>query len=106
MAQAKRLYSPDIVFRGVQQPALDTIVSGCPRILVVMRTGGGKSWLFILPAAGSIDRVTIVIIPTISLRQDLIDRYNRDGVPYAEWDGSRPPYHTRIVLITPESAVS
>ena len=49
-----------------------------------MRTGGGKSWLFILPAAGSIDGVTIVIVPTISLRQDLMDRYNRDGVLYAE----------------------
>ena len=37
-----------------------------------------------LPAAGSIDGVTIVIVPTISLRQDLINRCNRDGVLYAE----------------------
>ena len=32
----------------------------------------GKSWLFMLPAAGSVDGVTAVIVPTISLRQDLI----------------------------------
>ena len=59
-----------------------------------------------LPAAGSIDGVTIVIVPTISLRQDFMDRCNRDGIPCAEWNGSRPPYHARIVLATPESAVS
>jgi superfamily II DNA helicase RecQ len=104
--QAKRLYGSSATFRGVQKPALDAIVSGHPRILVVMRTGGGKSWLFMLPAAGSVDGVTIVIVPTISLRQDFMDRCNRDGISCAEWDGSRPPYHARIVLVVPESAVS
>lgn len=104
--QAKRLYGANAIFRGVQKPALDAIVSGTPRVLVVMRTGGGKSWLFMLPAAGSIDGVTVVIVPTISLRQDFMDRCNRDGIPCAEWNGSRPPYHARIVLVTPESAVS
>ncbi len=104
--QAKRLYGANATFRGVQKPALDAIVSGTPRVLAVMRTGGGKSWLFMLPAAGSADGVTIVIVPTISLRQDFMDRCNRDGIPCAEWNGSRPPYHARIVLVTPESAVS
>jgi superfamily II DNA helicase RecQ len=105
-AQAKRLYGAEAMFRGVQKPALDAIISGQPRMLVVMRTGGGKSWLFMLPAAGSIDGVSIVIVPTISLRQDMMDRCNRDGIPCAQWNGSRPPYHARIVLVTPESAVS
>jgi superfamily II DNA helicase RecQ len=59
-----------------------------------------------LLAAGSVDGVTIVVVPTISLRQDLMDRCNRDGVLCAEWNGSRPPYHARIVLVTPESVVS
>ena len=59
-----------------------------------------------LPAAGSVDGVTIVIVPKISLRQDLMDRCNRDGIPCAEWNGSRLPYHARIILVTPESAVS
>lgn len=104
--QARRLYGDHATFRGVQKPALDAIVTGTPRVMAVMRTGGGKSWLFMLPAAGSIDGVTIVIVPTISLRQDFMDRCSRDGIPCAEWNGSRPPYHARIVLVTPESAVS
>lgn len=104
--QARRLYWDHAVFRGVQKPALDAIVSGTPRVLAIMRTGGGKSWLFMLPAAGSVDRVTIVVVATISLRQDFMDRCGRDGIPCAEWNGSRPPYHARIVLVTPESAVS
>lgn len=104
--QAKRLYGSNATFRGVQKPALDAIISGAPRVLVVMRTGGGKSWLFMLPAAGSVDGVTIVIVPTISLRQDFMDRCNRDGISCAGWDGSRPPYHARIILVVPESAVS
>jgi superfamily II DNA helicase RecQ len=40
--------------------------------------------LFMLPAAASRDRVTIVIVPMVALRQDMCERSNEKGIPYAE----------------------
>jgi superfamily II DNA helicase RecQ len=99
--------SADAGFRGIQEEVLRAIVHGNePFILAIMPTGGGKSLLFMLPAAASRDGVTIVIVPMVALRQDICERSNEKGIPCAEWDGKRPPYHTRIILATPESAVT
>ncbi|KAK0302345.1 hypothetical protein LTR01_008814 [Friedmanniomyces endolithicus] len=68
--QFKKMYGPQAQFRGKQREALEAIVSGHPRIVVVMRTGGGKSLLFMLPAAASRDCVTIVVMPKIMLEED------------------------------------
>lgn len=54
-AQLKHMYGPYAGFRGIQRQALDAIIGGQPRVIVVMRTGGGKSLLFMLPAAASRD---------------------------------------------------
>jgi superfamily II DNA helicase RecQ len=59
-----------------------------------------------LPASASQDGVTPMIVPMVALRQDMCERSNEKGILYAEWDGKRPLYHTRIVLATPESAVT
>lgn len=105
--QLKKFYdSPDARFRGLQQEGLEAIVGGRPFILIIMRTGGGKSLMFMLPASASIDGLTIVIVPMVSLRQDLWERSNEKGIPCAEWDGTRPPYHARIIFITPEAALT
>lgn len=77
-----------------------------PRVTIVMRTGGGKSLFFMIPAAGSTDGVTVVVVPVVSLRQDLVDRCEKVGISVAVWDGRRPPYYARIIFITPESAVT
>jgi superfamily II DNA helicase RecQ len=75
-------------------------------ILAIMPTGGGKSLLFMLPAAASRDGITIVIVLIVALRQDIYERSNEKGIPYAEWDGKRPLYNARIILATLESAVT
>jgi superfamily II DNA helicase RecQ len=59
------------------------IISGQPRIVVMMRTGGSKSLLFMLPAAASRDGVTIVVMPKIMLQEDMADRCRKDGIRYA-----------------------
>jgi superfamily II DNA helicase RecQ len=72
-----------------------------------MRTGGGKSLLFMLLAAASRDRVTIVVMPKIILQEDIADRYRKDRIRCAIWSDSRaPPYDTQIVFVIAESAVS
>ncbi|XP_022163480.1 uncharacterized protein LOC111028984 [Myzus persicae] len=106
-AQLKKMYGARAQFRGKQREALDAIVSGQPRIVVVMRTGGGKSLLFMLPAAASRDGVTIVVMPKIMLQEDMADRCRKDGIRCAIWSDSRaPPYDAQIVFVIAESAVS
>ena len=73
----------------------------------MMRTGSGKSLLFMLPAAASQDGVTIVVMPKVMLQEDMADRCRKDGIRCAIWSDDRaPPYDAQIVFVIAESAVS
>jgi superfamily II DNA helicase RecQ len=75
--------------------------------VVVMRTGSGKSLLFMLPVAASRDRVTIVVMPKIMLQEDIADQCCKDRIRCAIWSDSRAPlYNAQIVFVIAESAVS
>jgi superfamily II DNA helicase RecQ len=103
----KKIYRAYTRFRGKQREALDTIIGGQSRIVVVIRTGGGKSLLFILPAAASQDGVTIVVMPKIMLQEDMADRCCKDGIRCDIWSDDRAlPYDVQIVFVIAESAVS
>lgn len=97
---------PTAEFRSRQQDALEAICQRKLRVLVVMATGVGKSLLFMLPAALISGGYTIVIAPLNALRDNLVDRCEMASIPCAKWDGRRPPYWARVILVTPESAVS
>jgi superfamily II DNA or RNA helicase len=72
-----------------------------------MRTGGGKSLLFMLPAWAAPGGVTIVVMPKVMLQEDMADRCRQQGIPVAVWsDNHAPPYEARIVFVIAESAVS
>lgn len=97
----------DVQFRGLQPPVIESIVRGNPLVLVVMDPGVGKSLTFMLPASIS-DGVTIVVVPLVSLRQDLVRRCRSMGLSYDEWDEegmNKLSYDARLVLVTPESVV-
>jgi superfamily II DNA helicase RecQ len=81
-----RLYgNADARFRGIQEAALQAIIhSDKVFILAIMLTGGGKSLLFMLLAAASQYRVTIVIVPMVALRQDMCKHSNEKGIPCTE----------------------
>ncbi|TKA68529.1 hypothetical protein B0A55_10261, partial [Friedmanniomyces simplex] len=106
-ATMTQLYGAEARLRGIQRPALEAMVAQVPRVLAIMRTGGGKSLLFMLPVAATPDDgVTVVVVPTISLRQDLQERCDREHIPCVEWNGKRPLYHAGIIMVMPESAVT
>jgi len=88
----------------VQLPALKAIIKGNSPVLVVMPTGAGKSLMFMLPTF-CIETGVTVVVPLISLRQDLMRRCKKLGISCAEWDRHRPPDGARLVLVTAESAV-
>jgi superfamily II DNA helicase RecQ len=97
---------PDAEYRGKQEECLRAIVQRRLRVLAVMATGTGKSMLFMLPTSLSTGGITVVVAPLIALRDSLQDRCDELGIPCAKWDGRRPPYWARIVLVTPEGAVT
>ena len=103
--QLQRMMDRSTEFRGVQKDAIDAIVAGESPVVAVMPTGAGKSMLFMLPAWAEQGGTTVVIVPLIALRGDMMRRCKKLGISCAEWDGRHPPDAAAIVLVTPESAV-
>lgn len=93
-------------FRGQQEEALQAIVHRVSPIVVVMGTSAGKSALFMLPTSISPHGMTVVVVPVISLRQDLADRCQRAGIRCVEWNAAQPADGAQIVLVTPESTTT
>ncbi|KAK5685703.1 hypothetical protein LTR17_027000, partial [Elasticomyces elasticus] len=104
--QLERIVGRGAAFRGKQEEGLEAIVARKMRVLIIMRTGGGKSLCFMLPAAASKGGVTIVVVPLTALRKDMRERCDEVGIVCREWDGKRLAYNAQIVLVTPESAVT
>jgi superfamily II DNA helicase RecQ len=91
-------------FRGVQREAIQAIVEGAPRIIAVMPTGEGKSLLFQLPAYISPRGLTIVVVPLVALRYDMMVRCAAIGITAREWEVDRQVDDASIVFVTPETA--
>jgi superfamily II DNA helicase RecQ len=104
-AQLQRMMGKTAEFRGVQKEAMAAIVAGESPVVAVMPTGGGKSLLFMLPAWAEQGGTTVVVVPLIALRGDMMRRCQWLGISCAAWEGRRPPDAAAVVLVTPESAV-
>jgi len=102
----QQLMGPDTQFRGKQQAVLQAILNDESPIILVMRTGGGKSLMFMLPASIKEAGTTVVIVPLIALKQDMRRRCRELGLECQEWSTSKKMHDSCIVLVTPESAVS
>jgi superfamily II DNA helicase RecQ len=89
----------------VQKEAIDAIVAGKSPVVAVMPTRAGKSLLFMLPAWAEQGGTTVVVVPLIALREDIMRRCTKLGISCAKWDSRRPPDAAAVVLVTPESAV-
>ena len=106
--QLRSMYGDRAEFRGIQKRALESIVeAGKRRVLVVAGTGSGKSLLFILPAAGSEDGLTIVVVPTLSLQEDVKRRCEAAGIRCVAWsEGGTGRYSCQIIVVIAEAAVT
>jgi superfamily II DNA helicase RecQ len=102
----KQVMGEQAEFRGVQEAVMRAIMAGESPVVAVMGTGGGKSLLFMLPAFCSGGGVSVVVVPLIALRQDMRKRCEDMGITCREWNSRQPADAARIVLVTPESAVS
>jgi superfamily II DNA helicase RecQ len=89
----------------VQKEAINAIVAGKSLVVAVMLTRAGKSLLFMLPAWAEQGGTTVVVVPLIALRGDIMRRCTKLGISCVEWDSRRPPDAAAVVLVTPKSAV-
>ncbi len=67
-------------FRPWQREAVDAVLSGSGRVLVVAPTGGGKSLTYQFPAA-VLEGTTLVLSPLVALMEDQVRALEARGVP-------------------------
>jgi RecQ family ATP-dependent DNA helicase len=103
----RKLMGQETQFRSKQEQAIRAIIDYKSPIIAVMRTGGGKSLLFMLPASVGDAGTTVVVTPLLALKQDMQRRCRQLGINCVEWKGGqRPLQDASIILVTPESAIS
>ena len=77
-----------------QREAIDELVDGSGRVLVVAPTGGGKSMCFQQPAV-ELNGVALVITPLVSLMADQVQALVARGIPATYLASSLPPEENR-----------
>ncbi len=110
------MLGPEARFREGQWHAIDAIVSRRGRVLVVQRTGWGKSLVYFLSTKLLRDQgagPTILVSPLLSLMRNQIEAASRIGIRAftinssnrAEWDAAEAALAADscdILLISPE----
>ncbi|RPA71385.1 P-loop containing nucleoside triphosphate hydrolase protein, partial [Ascobolus immersus RN42] len=86
-----------------QKEALIQILNGVPQLIVSLPTGGGKSLLFIVPAKLKGSGTTVVIVPLLALKNDLLERLKKFEITARGFDSERTD-HAQILIATPEQA--
>ncbi|KAI9803332.1 MAG: hypothetical protein M1826_004969 [Phylliscum demangeonii] len=87
------------------EQALLAMARGVAELVVVLPTGGGKSLLFLLPCLLPGAHVTVVILPLVALRQDLMRRCEEVGVGHVVWSPSLDASAAPLALAAAEHTV-
>ena len=96
-----RLHAPG------QRDGLLAIMGPCAaeQVVIVLGTGSGKSLVFMVGAAIADAQTTILVLPTIALRQDMLRRCSGAGIRHVVWSAgcmSAAP----LIIISAEAACS
>jgi superfamily II DNA helicase RecQ len=88
-----------------QEQALVLIMTWTEQVVVVLPTGAGKSLLFMLPCSLPGAGITILVVPLVSLRSDLLRRLTELRIEHMVWlPGERR--ETPLVMVTVEAAAT
>ncbi|ELR07740.1 hypothetical protein GMDG_08537 [Pseudogymnoascus destructans 20631-21] len=79
---ARKLYSaPDLQFRAGQRRGLVAMmVKPVEQLVLILGTGSGKTLVFLVGTAVAEDRTTILVIPAVALRGDMVSRCREVGI--------------------------
>jgi hypothetical protein len=102
---ARGLYNDDKLQwkSAAQERAMTVVMSWTEQVVVILGTSEGKSLLFMLPCVLPDAGVTILVLPLISLRGDLLRRVQELGIDHLVW----APGEERdapLVFVTVEAA--
>lgn len=106
------LFGPHASFRTqAQQDCLNIIAQSGPEAIIILPTGAGKTIVFLVPTLLPGAQVTVVIIPLIALKHDLLRRCKEWGIePLCyrpeSWHEDRLHAVPSLVLIDIDLAVS
>lgn len=105
LAGARNMYSDqNLTWRSPEQEkAMTMVMSWTEQVVVILPTGAGKSLLFMLPCTLPDAGITVLVVPLVSLREDLLRRLREHGIDHIEWlPGERR--EAGLVLVTVEAA--
>src|SRR5271156_5512797 len=109
--QLEALYGPGATYRSPgQRTLIEHILAGDGEIVAVLATNEGKSLAFLLPPRLRGAGTTVVVVPLVALRQDLVRRCAELGVQFAVWDEATAADEQRavgcpLVFVAVETAV-
>src|SRR3954471_13254401 len=115
-AHLRALAGPSAVLRDDQWTAIEALVVGRRRALVVQRTGWGKSAVYFIATALLREQgggATVIVSPLLALMRNQIDAAARAGINahtinsanLEEWDDVEAAVHsgeTDVLLVSPE----
>jgi superfamily II DNA helicase RecQ len=78
-------------------------MSGKEQVVTVLPTGAGKSLLFMLLCTLPDAQVTILIVPLVSLRGDLLRRMQALKIDHLKW-APRERREVALVIVSTEAA--
>jgi superfamily II DNA helicase RecQ len=84
LKSVRKLYRDDALQWKLiaQERAMTTVMSWTEQVIVIMATSEGKSLLFMLPCILPDAKVTILVLPLVSLRGDLLRRVRELGIDH------------------------
>jgi superfamily II DNA helicase RecQ len=86
-----------------QEQALTVIMSWTEQVVAILPTGAGKTALVMVPCTLPDAGITVLVLPLVSLRGDLLRRIQELGIDHLEWlPGERR--EASLVLISVEAA--
>lgn len=109
----RRLYADDSAhFKSIEQSsAVAHVLRAENDLLFVSGTGSGKSLLFLLPAfvenvIHNLGKMTIVIVPLVSLTVDLQRRATSLGIHCSTWSGASNTANYHLLFVSAEACTS
>ncbi len=67
-------------FRDMQETIIDAVIDGISRVVGIMATENEKSLIFMLSAFCNRSEITVMMMPLIALRQNIIHRCRELGI--------------------------
>ena len=105
----RRLYrDPTAKFRSpAQQELVESVALGRAEVVGVLGTGTGKSLAFLVPIFLPAAATTVVIVPLVALKADLVRRCHNANIAYSIWDPHRDQASegTPLLFVSADHAV-